>query len=185
MASLTFSLVMLNAMVMIVCLSTLHDIGPEGKNAMKLFMVEGFISFAAFSLIVLTGDKVLLSILCYLQQQAVSASKSREAFQNLMAKAIADGLFVRDGDRLFVSAGVFPQAVDAANEAAAKLVAGTNGVLSRPCASTSNVPVSDGSSQSGTPTFMPTDKEMSMANEGMDKDAPTNNEDACSAATTV
>lgn len=157
MVNLALPLIALNFMSLIVCLCTLFTLGTEVKDVMKLFLVETYVSLTAFSLILLVVDKLALSIMCLFQQLYVLSAKIRQ----YMYACIADGLLVRDGDNVIVSANMLQRVKDIAKETTATQC-------------TDLAPVTNEPSESGTPTFTQTDK-----------DAPMRNEDACSESTTM
>jgi hypothetical protein len=164
MVELALPLVMLNSMALIMCLCALFTAGSEAKDAVKVYLIESYVSLTAFSLILLVAERIVFAIIAHFHQLSILSAKMREMLHNLVTKVLDDGVCVKYGNNVLMTSNMLQhQAKDSAVAAN-----NTNTQLHNLS------PESNTSSGSGTPAFTQTEKETLMAND-----------DACSAATTM
>ena len=152
---MTVSIIAFDMMALGVCMSALFTLGSDASNVAKLYIVEGFLQLAAFSMVVVAFERLFTTTVQHSTACYNVFLKSRDHFLNFISIALKPNA-VRDGDRVFARFDALTLS-DAQKD---------------PVASTELVPSSTQPSQSGTPTFNEACKE-------------AGSEDACSAATTM
>ena len=155
MEGLACPLITLNAMAATVCLCVLFTLGSECKEAMRMFIIEGYLALVAITMIFLAVERLVALASACVNIRSACSVKERDGFYGFISKAVNGNFAIKVGDRtLFCSAVPSNETQDAATTTAVKEELGS-GV----------------SSLSDSPTFEP--------------DAKGVNEDALSAATTM
>jgi len=174
MVQLSGPLLALNILAVVVCLCTLYSFGPESKEIVRAWLVEQYLSLAAFTVVVLAGERFAMATFVYLDRLSEFKIKPREYIYKIINDAIGNG-YVFNVSELMCGA---PAEMTKGIKAELSENSGILRKVDKDTAIDEPVLISNETSQSGTPVF----EESSCK----DEESPSaHNDDACSADTTM